>query len=362
MPLLTPEHDALADTWLKVTLAALKAKDPAALKAGMDAYVAARHHPTPVDVFWKYPWHYTNNQEAEVLEEDNFVNGATLHDEGDHRFRDVLQAALNPDDYWGVQVELAKLLGRFVLCSSNLLAWDSPQPQWEDELSTLMSQPGFKRYDLVFAFYLHKGVDVRTRVLQDQPPYDTLRSLYNWLLMVCASLDDDDQPKGARWYADPIYPRYRYTTIYGLSDEKFRIRDQNDDEWLQGEVLPNLHAVMPCPEDSDDDEDATFATNFGGGFPHHTAYKLQVLLTILAEKLDQPMAIKGHVRHLRFRTARVGVRIIQMVVALMRLKSWAKARVQARYEPMRVDGPDGLPGNGCVVPAAMLQAYQSDGF
>ena len=62
MPLLTPEHDALADTWFKVTLVALKAKDPAALKAGMDAYV------TPVDVFWKYPWHYTNNQEAEVLD------------------------------------------------------------------------------------------------------------------------------------------------------------------------------------------------------------------------------------------------------------------------------------------------------
>ena len=44
MPLLTPAHDALADTWTLATLAALKAKDPAALKAAMDAYVAARHH------------------------------------------------------------------------------------------------------------------------------------------------------------------------------------------------------------------------------------------------------------------------------------------------------------------------------
>ena len=248
MPLLTPEQDALADTLTHAALDPKTANNLDALKECLDSYVVARHGFDSLGDFWEY-----NISDID----DPFVSGQTWEEEDDERFSNVLKAALNPDNYHGVQADMAKLLGRFVFCSNDDAQHGNPSDQWDEVLVELMDQPNYRRLDLCAAFFVEKRIDDFNRILKWQQLLYR-RSLYNWLLVIDACWETQTKWRNGRFEFG--------TNVMNMNDDDFKIQNQGHQTWLRDQFFPKLHFLFPETPDPEEPDDKWVAYECYSGF------------------------------------------------------------------------------------------------
>jgi hypothetical protein len=247
---------------------------------------------------------------------------------------------------------MAKLLGEFVLrCTYTDDAHSREFGEWDHILITNMDKPDFCRQDLVQAFYLAKQ-DPNTyvnRILKDTQPY-SLISLYNWLLVICDAWEK-------AWEINGRYGVW----IQTMRDADFWLRgavsNQEDQERVRA-AIAHVNTILPHV----DAFGSTFPSQHFSGFsspdqePNRsrpmTLTKCTMMLVLFAHSLGRPATLADHVRSLRARQTRVWLYAFRFLGRLL-------TRVYARYKPARVDGADGLPGPGSVVPTARVQAFQA---
>ena len=147
-----------------------------------------------------------------------------------------------------------------------------------------------------------------------------------------------------------------------MRDEDFWLREpdfsnQEDQERVKA-AIAHVNAMLPHR----DAFGSTFPSQHFSGFSSPdqergrprpmTLTKCTVMLTLFAHSLGRPATLADHVRALRARQTRVWLYAFRFLGRLL-------TRVYARYKPARVDGADGLPGPGSVVPTARVQAFQA---
>ena len=331
---------------------ALAATDYTALKAALNRYIVSRHKVDAgafwkVDVFTEGPLFY-----------DSHVAGETWNDEHDPRMADLVVCATKPlhNRSLAAQASIAKLLGEFVLrCTYT----DEQHPvfpsrdfvEWNHILITNMDKPEFCRQDLVQAFYLAKQHPCTyvNGIMTNTQPY-SLISLYNWLLVTCDAWEK----------AWEIHGRYG-VWIANMRDADFWLRESNsnqDDQRVK-EAITHVNAMLPhrdafgqtFPSQHFSFPSQHFYQERGRSRPM-TLTKCTVMLVMFAHYLGRPATLADHVRSLRARQTRVWLYAFRFLGRLL-------TRVYARYKPTRVNGTDGLPGPGSVVPTARVAAFQA---
>ena len=323
MPVLTAEQDAVAQTFTDAAMAAIAANDFYALQTAVYTYFM-RMHPG-VDLITLFD--YFNF-------DDPFINGDTLGEDEDTRFRDLLFAALNPKTtYSAHQIKIVEFLGEIVCVTTRDNAFHQNRMQWDiDVLGELMNSPSFGRFDLVAGFYAQKMSDDCFNQILDHAYFNTKRSLYNWLLVITACWDKGEPARNA----------YHPTNILAMSDAWFLIADQQDNLWVK-EHLSRLHALVPSAlSPTEQAQGCTFAghtasSDSRGQIPT-TAVKCKMLLMTLADELKLPFTVDEYVRRLRWRAARVNLFAFRFLARMLAvIKPRAQKQLDARcYKPKDV--------------------------
>ena len=319
MPVLTAEQDAVAQAFTDSAMTAIVANDFEALQTAVRTYLMRMHPGADLVTFFDY---YTHD--------DPFINGDTLGEDGDTRFRDLLFAALNPKTtYSAHQIKIAEFLGELVCVTTSHNAFHQNRMQWDiDVLGELMNNPSFGRFDLVAGFYAQKMSDDFFNQILDHSDFNTKRSLYNWLLVIAACWDKGEPARNA------YYP----TNILAMSDDWFWIANQQDN-LLVKEHLSHLHALVPSTLSPTEQADGcTFAGHTASSGSHDqiptTAVKCKILLMTLADELKLPFTVDEYVRRLRWRAARVNVFAFRFLArTLAVIKPRAQTQLDARYKP-----------------------------
>ena len=352
MSLLTPDQDALANRLCGKAMQAIRAYDLGALEECLGNYGAARQNVT-IDAFW---------DSDEVGFDDPFVSGETYDEEEDTRFYEVVMAVLDPPGLHSpVQVGMAHTLKWFVITCSRNIANMVDTTEWDNVLGELMNRPDYERYDLIKAWLeIRSAADGANRSLKDQT-FFTTRSLYNWMLVTCG-LFDEDWNVSARSLSTNLKIGL---TIYGMQNDDLTIQANGQNYWLQTQVLPKVHALLPLP--SPDQELFVFPPYEGEPLPCGeiplTVTKCQMLLTILAHKLEAKTTIEAYVTPLRARGRKA--RVNQYILLFYCLIN-GKALIRLMHRPTDVtilrDENGTLIDTTGVVPTAMLVEYHNDGF